>query len=223
MTLKQSILVLGLLPVALLATGCSGMKKLETENAALKQQVSELEQVKKDYADKLSAAEQLSQQEKMQQQEEMDRMRSDLNQQLQDLIQEKEVLVQKLDALTIISIGEESLFGSGLSDLTPAGAETIDKITATLNQYPGYHVSVEGHTDDKPIGKTLKDKYASNWELSTARATSVVRYMIYGLNMAPERLSAAGYAQYRPAADNSTKEGRAQNRRIRVIVFKEVQ
>ena len=218
----KSLFALTALPALLLVSGCSGMQKLETENADLKKQVSELEQVKKDYADKLRETEQLSEQEKTQLRNEADRMRADLNRQLEEQIKEKEVLVQKLDALTVISIGEEALFGSGIADLTPDGAKTIDKIAATLNDYPGYQLRIEGHTDDKPIGKNLKDKYASNWELSTARATAVVRYLIYGLNMDPARLSATGFAQYRPVADNDTKEGRAQNRRIRAVVFKQL-
>lgn len=219
MTLRNLFIVAAIL----LLSGCAGMDKLENENAQLKQQVSELEQVKKDYADKLSAAQQMSEQEKARMREEMERMRADLNRQLEDQIREKEALVQKVEDLTLITIGEEALFGSGIADLTPEGAQTIAKLAATLNDYPGYHIRVEGHSDDKPIGKTLKASFASNWELSTARATSVIRFMIYGLQVVPERLSAAGFAQYRPVADNASKEGRQQNRRIRVVVFKESQ
>lgn len=220
MNITRTLWLAAIVAALLLTTGCSGMKKLEDENTSLKKQVSELEQVKNDYADKLQAAERMSAAEQEKLRSEMDRMRADLTSKLNDEIRQNEVLVQKLDALTIITIGEEALFGSGIADLTLDGAKTIDKIAETLNQYPGYHIRIEGHTDDVPIGKTLKDKYASNWELSTDRAGSVIRYMIYGLKVAPERLSAAGFAHYRPAADNGTKEGRAQNRRIRAVVFK---
>jgi chemotaxis protein MotB len=215
-----TIFGLGLL---FLVTGCSGMKQLETENASLKNQVSELEQVKKDYSDKLASSERHSEQEQARLRAEMEQLRADLNQKLEQQISEKNALVQKVDDLTVITLGESAMFGSGLADLTPSGTETINKIAETLNDYPGYHLRVEGHTDDRSIGKNLKPKFSSNWELSTARATAVVRYMIYGLKIEPERLSAAGYAQYRPASDNSTKEGRAMNRRIRVVIFKEMQ
>ena len=208
------------LSLAVLVSGCSGMQKLETENADLKKQVSELEQVKKDYSDQLSATQRLSEQEKSQLRSEMAQLRADLTAKLDKQIQEKEALVQKVNDLTVITLGESVLFGSGIADLTPSGADVISKIAASLNDYPGYHVRIEGHSDDKPIGKNLKDKFTSNWELSTARATAVVRYMIYGLNIDPQRLSAAGYAQYRPTADNSTKEGRAQNRRVEFRIFK---
>jgi chemotaxis protein MotB len=211
------------LSLIIFLSGCSGMKKLETENATLKQQVGELEQVKKDYSDKLAASERRSEQEKARLRDEMEQLRADLNRKLEQQISENNALVQKVENLTVITLGEAALFGSGIADLTSSGAETIRKITETLNDYPGYHLRVEGHTDARPIGQKLKAQFASNWELSTARATAVIRYMIYGLKLAPERLSAAGFAQYRPAADNSTDEGRAANRRIRAVVFKEVQ
>ena len=206
----------------LLLAGCSGMEKLEKENASLKQQVSELEQVKKDYSDKLASAEQASEQEKARLRAEMEQMRADLNQKLEKQINENQVLVQKVEDLTVITLGEESLFGSGQADLTKSGAVTISKIAEALVDYPSYHLRVEGHTDSVPVGKNLKTQFASNWELSTARATAVVRYMIYGLKIDPQRLSASGFAQYRPAADNDSKEGRATNRRIRAVIFKEM-
>jgi len=207
----------------LLLAGCSGMDKLKKENASLKSQVVELNQVKKDYSDKLVSTQQNTAQEQARLQNELEQLRADLNQQLQKLINENQVLVQKVEDLTIITLGEESLFGSGLSDLTLSGAQTISAITEALAEYPDYHLRIEGHTDDKPVGKGLKSRFASNWELSTARATTVVRYMIYRLKVDPQRLSAVGYAQYRPAADNDTKEGRAINRRIRAVVFKHME
>lgn len=207
----------------LLLAGCSGMDKLKKENTSLKTQVTELEQIKKDYSDKLVSSQQISSQEQTRLRTELEQLRTDLNQQLQQQINENRVLLQNIEDLTIITLGEESLFGSGLADLTQSGAQTISAIVEALMKYPDYHLRIEGHTDDKPVGKNLKTKFASNWELSTARATAVVRYMIYGLKVDPQRLSAAGYAQYRPAADNGTKEGRSLNRRIRAVIFKEME
>ena len=218
--IPTAIFSLGLI---ILLAGCSGMEKLKTENEGLKKQVGELEQVKKDYSDKLSSAERRSAQDQARLKEEMEQLRADLTQKLEQQISENKALVQKVEDLTVVTLGEEALFGSGLADLTKSGAQTINKIAEALANYPGYHLRIEGHTDDKPVGNNLKPKFASNWELSTARATAVVRYMIYGLNIDPQRVSAAGYAQYRPAADNSTKEGRAANRRIRAVIFKEMQ
>lgn len=206
----------------LLASGCTNIKKLEEENALLNERVSELEQVKNDYSDKLANVEQLNRQEMEALQRETDAMRADLTEKLASQIRENEVLLEKVESLTVITLGEAALFGSGLADLSEEGSKTIERIADALALYPGYHVRVEGHTDSMPIGSELKAQFASNWELSAARASSVVRYMIYGLNMNPERLSTVGFAHYRPVDDNATKEGREKNRRIRVVVFKEI-
>ena len=213
---------IGLALVALmLGSGCS-TKKLEEENSALQARVSELEQLEADYSDKLAAAETMSAEDKERHRQEIERIRSELNRQLDEQIRENKALIQKLESLTIVTLGEANLFGSGLAELTPEGAKTIRKIAEALSQYSGYHIRVEGHTDSMPIGHDFKSVYPSNWELSTARATNVVRYMIHALEVDPQRLSATGYAQHRPVSENVTKEGRAKNRRIRIVVFKEM-
>ena len=217
--INYTVFCLGLM---VFLAGCSGMKKLETENAGLKKQVGELEQIKKDYSDKLASSEQQSQQEQARLREEMEQLRIDLSLKLEKQISENHALIQKVESLTVITLGESAMFGSGLADLTISGSDTIRKIAATLADYPGYHIRIEGHTDARPVGKVLKTKFASNWELSTARATAVIRFMIYGLQIDPQRLSATGFAQYRPASENNTEEGRAMNRRIRVVIFKEM-
>ena len=76
---------------------------------------------------------------------------------------------------------------------------------------------VEGHTDNLPINTP---RFPSNWELSTARATSVIRYLIEEENLDPERLSAAGYGEYRPIDANDTPEGRARNRRVDLVILR---
>ena len=85
-----------------------------------------------------------------------------------------------------------------------------------LEQFP-YKVRIEGHTDNTPINT---EKYPSNWELSTARACQVVRYFIEQ-GIPPERISAEGFAQYRPIATNKTRKGRAQNRRVEIVYVRE--
>jgi len=202
--------------------GCGAMKELRAENEDLKAEINRLGGVINDYSDELDKIKNLSDQEKAALRNEMQQMRIKLRENLDEQIQRNEALVQKVNDLTVIEVGETALFGSGQADLTKKGASVISRLVKTLNQYSGYHVRVEGHTDSVPIGEDLKSKFQSNWELSTARATTVVRYMIYGLNMDPNRLSAVGYAKYRPVASNDTGQGRAKNRRIRLVVFKEI-
>lgn len=115
----------------------------------------------------------------------------------------------------IISLGEGGFFDSGSDLIKPAGLALLDAIATSLVSV-NTHVRVEGHTDNVPIRNS---KFPSNWELSTARATAIVSYMIEKFGFEPNRLSAAGYAEYRPIAANDTPEGRARNRRVDIVVL----
>ncbi|MFC1748909.1 OmpA family protein [Pseudomonadota bacterium] len=204
-----------LFAVVFIGMGCSG-KALKQENADLKQQSSQDQQTIQDYADKLRAAEQLSEQESVRYDAEMETLRRDLD----TALKENQVLVKKLEDLTIIEIEHSVLFGSGQADLSSEGKSVVKEIAAVFNNYTGYHMRVEGHTDNLPMNAELKQHYFSNWELSAARAANVVRYMIYALDVPSKNLSIAGYADNRPIATNDDKAGRAQNRRIRAVVFR---
>ena len=115
----------------------------------------------------------------------------------------------------IISLGEGGFFDSGSDQLKPDGRVLLDAIATSLVSTPN-HIRVEGHTDNVPI---FNSRFPSNWELSTARATTIVAYLIPKFGFSPERLSAAGYAEYRPVATNDTVEGRARNRRVDIVVL----
>lgn len=110
-------------------------------------------------------------------------------------------------------ISNELLFALGQVDLTPGGINVLKRVVEVLqgNDYP---ITVEGHTDPIPI---RNDRFPSNWELSTFRATSVLR-MLIDAGLDPTRLRATGYADTRPIADNQTNEGRALNRRVELIL-----
>jgi chemotaxis protein MotB len=115
----------------------------------------------------------------------------------------------------IISLGEGGMFDSGSDEIKPEGRQLLDTIAESLAAV-GNHIRIEGHTDNVPIKNT---RFPSNWELSTARATGVLSYLIVKFDLRPELLSAAGYAEYRPVASNDTEEGKARNRRVDVIVL----
>ena len=91
----------------------------------------------------------------------------------------------------------------------------VDRIVGTLSPQ-SYNLRVEGHTDNTPIRTA---QFPSNWELSTARATFLLQYLISNGRIRPQRLSAVGYGEYRPVADNNTPEGRAANRRVDLVVL----
>lgn len=118
--------------------------------------------------------------------------------------------------LVINIVTDGVLFDSGSAQLRPDGQAVLDELAPALNQLPE-PLSVEGHTDNVPIGPG--GAFPSNWELSTARATTVLRYLIdrHGLNAA--RLTAAGYADQRPLVPNTDDAGRATNRRVEIVVI----
>jgi chemotaxis protein MotB len=119
------------------------------------------------------------------------------------------------EAGTVISLAESGSFAAGKADLTPAAERVIEKL-ADLLRSTTFNIRVEGHTDDLPIRTA---KYTSNWELSTARASRVVVFFIEQGGLAPERLSAAGYGEFRPRVPNDTPSSRARNRRVDIVVL----
>ena len=115
----------------------------------------------------------------------------------------------------VISLAGNMLFDSGKSDLKPRGMILLDTLAERLKTMPN-EIRVEGHTDNVPIATPL---YPSNWELSSARATTVGRYLAEHSEIDPRRLIAAGYGEFRPVAPNDTREGRARNRRVDLVVL----
>jgi flagellar motor protein MotB len=115
--------------------------------------------------------------------------------------------------ITLEEKGENVFFESGSADLSPRLKEILAKISPPLRTLvkENHEIIVEGHTDDIPISNP---RFPSNWELSTARATSVVQYMIRGLQYPPDHLGAIGYGQFHPIVPNDSNEHRSMNRRV---------
>jgi chemotaxis protein MotB len=134
-------------------------------------------------------------------------------------IADKDVALEQANRRLTVSIVERVLFPSGHATLTPEGEPVIDRIGAVLAAVPDSRILVEGHTDNVPIGPALQARFPSNWELSTARATEVVKRLIQQANVAPVRLRVAGRADTEPVASNDTEDGRRRNRRIEIILL----
>jgi chemotaxis protein MotB len=117
--------------------------------------------------------------------------------------------------LVVTIVTDQVLFQPGRADLQPGGVQILDLVGQALATIPN-NISIEGHTDSKPISNA---RFPSNWELSTARATSVLRYLVDQHHMDPARLSAAGFSDTRPIGDNATPEGAARNRRVEIVVL----
>jgi chemotaxis protein MotB len=119
----------------------------------------------------------------------------------------------------VISLREAGFFSSGSAIPHPATLPILREIAAALGKTP-YDVRIEGHTDNIPIHN---QEFDSNWELSSARATRIARIFVDSHSISPGRLSAAGYAEFHPVASNSTDSGRAENRRVDVVVMPRTQ
>jgi len=116
-----------------------------------------------------------------------------------------------------VSLSEAGFFDPGSARVRPDSLPTLQAIAEMLKTLSS-PIVVEGHTDNTPIRTAA---FPSNWQLSTARATTIVAYLIDEMHFDPMRLAAAGYSEYRPVADNSSPEGRAQNRRVDMVVLTE--
>jgi len=130
-------------------------------------------------------------------------------------ISRKEVSVQKEADGLVISLREVGFFESGSAQMKTTSEPAFDRIAVLLRKR-AYRLRIEGHTDNVPIHNW---QFASNWELSTARATELVRLLIVRDGFDPSRLSAGGFAEYHPVASNRTSEGRGMNRRVDIVIL----
>lgn len=131
------------------------------------------------------------------------------------LINDQMIQVSSNELWLQIELKDSILFSSGSADTSEQAQKIFDEIAGILKNYSN-PVQIEGFTDNIPI-KNIK--YPTNWELSTARASAIVKYLA-SKGVAPERLSAVGYGEYQPVATNETEQGRAQNRRVAIMVAK---
>lgn len=128
---------------------------------------------------------------------------------------ETTVKILKNDRGIVIRLNETMLFDPGSAIIKSQAKNTLDKISLSLAKF-GNPILIEGHTDSMPISS---EKYPSNWELSTARATNIIKYLTDMHKFPPSRLSAVGYGEYMPIAENTSPQGRAKNRRVDIIVL----
>jgi len=142
-----------------------------------------------------------------------------LEDEMRNALESKDVTISQLQGKLTVNILDRVLFDSGEADLKPDGAAVLRKVAGILEQHTNLQIHVVGHTDNVPIRPGARNRFASNWELSTARATAAVRFLVEKAGINPRRLGAVGYGEFRPVADNSTAEGRAKNRRIAITIL----
>ena len=147
--------------------------------------------------------------------QDLERIRGELTQTLSNQVASHTVSIRMGRDGLVISLREAGFFESGSAAPKPATLATLRTIAASLGHTP-YDLRVEGHTDNVPIHTA---EFDSNWELSSARATRIARLLVDKDLISPDRASAAGYAEYHPVATNDTAEGRAENRRVDLVVL----
>lgn len=155
---------------------------------------------------------------------EIERLKStydDLISGLQEQIKKGEITITRLADQLKVNIVDRILFPSGEAEITSEGVEVLTRVGDILKQTRNKRIKVDGHTDNVPIHPKLQKKYPTNWELSVARATNVVRFLQDKIGIDPKNLEAAGFAEFKPLATNRTKKGRAQNRRIEILLLPE--
>jgi len=176
---------------------------LEREQAQLRAQNEALEQQKQQL---LSASKQS--------QSQYDNLVNELNQE----VQKGQLQVRRYKDMLTVDVAEQLFFDSGRAALKETGKEVLKKVADAMKSYEDKAIRVVGHTDNVPITKGLQKVFPSNWELSVARATTVVRFL-QDAGIEPERLLATGRAEYAPVAPNDTPEGRQKNRRIEITLI----
>jgi chemotaxis protein MotB len=155
-----------------------------------------------------------------QQVDELSQAQKTLEDRLAQEIQDKQVKLERLEKGLVITVVGDLLFDSGKAIVRPEAYSVLDKVSKVLNEnVPDFNVGIEGHTDNVPIKRS---SWKSNWELSSARALSVLHYLVNNESVDPARLSAVGYGEYRPVESNDSKSGRQQNRRVEIVIVPKV-
>ncbi|MEW6008570.1 MAG: OmpA family protein [Candidatus Omnitrophota bacterium] len=151
---------------------------------------------------------------------ELEKARTALERSLSKEIADKQVSLEMAEKGLVVTFLAEILFDSGKAKIKKEAMPILDKVVNVVETVvPDLSIGVEGHTDNQPI------KYSgwkSNWELSTARATSVIHYFIDEKGVEPSRLAAVGYGEFKPVTSNDTSEGRRKNRRVEIVIMPKI-
>lgn len=189
---------------------------LENKLEGAQEHVGEL--TRKQVEVSVQLAETVAQKEKLE--AELEAIQKDLASKLEVEIQSGNIEIRRRGDELVVDVADKVLFDSGQADVTESGKEVLTQVAQSLAELPGHAIQVGGHTDStKVVNKETLARFPTNWELSTARATNVVRFLQERGKIPGERLVASGFSQFRPAASNKTAQGRQKNRRIELVLL----
>lgn len=137
-------------------------------------------------------------------------------------IEQGQIKITQLAGRLSVSMVDKILFPSGEAEITPDGLKILERVGNVLKNTQNKIIRVEGHTDNMPIHSHLQKQFPTNWELSTTRATNVVRFLQEKIGIEAVRLQAIGMSEYHPVVSNETSDGRSQNRRIEITLLPEL-
>jgi len=188
-------------------------KELKGENEGLKARVDELTKQVAEQKERVADLEMIKEQKVQEVSSEynsmIDKMKAEIAQ--------GQVTITELKGKLTVNMVEAVLFDSGKAEVKKEGLVVLQKVIDVLKDAKDKVIRVEGHTDNVPIAGALARVYPTNWELSAARAVNVTRFL-QAQGIDPAQLSAVGYGEFKPVADNETKEGKAKNRRIEIVL-----
>ncbi|MBC8002343.1 MAG: OmpA family protein [Opitutaceae bacterium] len=191
-------------------------QQLDDAQAAAEKTQSELTSLRDQLSSAKSRIEELEKEKEL-----VTQAQQSLEKEMRKALESKDVTISELQGKLTVNILDRILFDSGEAVLKSEGEAILQKLATVLAQYPSRQIHVIGHTDNVPIRASARNRFASNWELSTARATAAVRFLQEKAGVNPMRLGAVGYGEFHPLADNAVAEGRARNRRIAIVVLPE--
>jgi len=197
-------------------------KQLQGTNAELREKLTVREAEAKRTKNELAASRARTMELERQKEAELEKLKATYDELVGSLkgeIEAGEIQIRRMKDRLSVNLESKVLFDSGKADLKGSGIEVLKRVGAQLAKIEGKRIQIEGHTDDDPIGGKLKEKYPTNWELSASRALAVVHFLQDDVGIDAQKLSGAGYGEYQPTALNDTSQGKAENRRIEIVLL----
>lgn len=196
------------LAVAMLVTGCARQKELKRINS---EQAATIMSLNNEIAKLNEQLEALSKAK-----EDLAKTKSDLEKKLKSELAGGDVTLSMENRGLVLTVLDRILFDSGKAVIKESAMQTLDKVSEILKRDTKENIIyVDGHTDNEPIRYS---GWKSNWELSTARATEVIHYLVEGGSLNPQQLVAGGYGEYHPVASNDAEEEKQKNRRVEIVI-----
>jgi chemotaxis protein MotB len=208
--MKQYLVIPAIVAISLVMSGCVSTSTHEKMQADKNQEITTLKQDIAALEQRQRALETTSQQRQAQ----YDALVNKLSKE----VQSGQLKVRQYQNMLSVDVAEQIFFDSGRAVLKTSGKEVLMQVGEALKSYDKKIIRVVGYTDNVPISKAIQNVYPTNWELSVARATNVVRFL-QEVGVPPERLVASGRGEYAPVVSNDTPEGRQKNRRIEIMLI----